>query len=266
MSFSVRAIFAVFSLVVAIQPLQAQEQSTTSLLTDVNGDGQVRILAFGDSLTYGVGDGIASGVYVETPTLTDGTKGYPMRVEVISGVLVDNNGSPGETFSIDGVSRLVRAVLGSSADIVVFMEGTNDSFLQINPTQYRILLQRVINVVKALGRKVVVLTLPPTCCLHDGREPYLNGYNFHIRDLANVNQVAIGDIDLAWYTSCVNKDECEFLNIPEGLHPNQLGYDVIAQVILAALADIDLFALDGASQLEAAFGLTPGSVLVKPLS
>ena len=57
---------------------------------------------------------------------------------------------------------------------------------------------------------------------------------------------------------------CEFFNIPEGLHPNALGYTAIAQAIAARLLEIDIFNEGGARELESRLGLAEGTIIVKP--
>ena len=53
-------------------------------------------------------------------------------------------------------------------------------------------------------------------------------------------------------------------NLPDGIHPNTRGYDAIAQTVLATLYGIDIFAAQGAADLEAALGLAAGTVIVRP--
>lgn len=239
----------------------AQENS---IATDVNGDGFVRILAFGDSITYGVGDGTRPGQTVDEIPVTDGTMGYPARIENLFGVIVDNRGFPGEEIAMGGAERFVRAVQNSTADLVILKEGANDSFRRLDRGTYSRLVQKMINVAHALGKEIVVATIPAACCNHDGRQPFTDSYSEVVRDLAFVNGLRFADIDRAWRTTCVNKEECELYNLPDGLHPNSVGYDVIAQTILSSLLGIDVFVPGGAALLEGALGLPPGSIIVKP--
>jgi hypothetical protein len=86
-----------------------------------------------------------------------------------------------------------------------------------------------------------------------------------VRQRAQLNGLQVTDLELTWDTTCKDPLRCELFNLPEGLHPNTTGYDVMAQAVTATLMGIDLFAPEGAAQLEAALGLQPGAVLVKPL-
>ena len=85
---------------------------------------------------------------------------------------------------------------------------------------------------------------------------------------AEMNQVAaehgirLADLDRAWKSTCDRLPECDLLS-SGGLHPNSQGYDVIAQVVLATLAGIDVFSPQGATELEKAYALPTGSVIVK---
>lgn len=235
-----------------------------SLLTDVNGDGTVRMIAFGDSITYGVGDGTVPGQVVSEAPRTDGHGGYCARVETTSGVLVDNSGVPGEELTIDGVERFPGVVGASPADIVILFEGSNDALHKTDANFFEQDYQRTVNVARFMGKVPVVVSLPPTCCDRAGRTPFIDALNTSIQNVAAANELRVADVAHAFQTTCSNPEECELLNLPEGLHPNSKGYDVISQVILAAVAGIDIFAPDGAKNLETAFNLPAGSVIVKP--
>lgn len=239
-------------------------QERESLLVDHNGDGVVSILAFGDSITFGVGDGIAPGTEVEVAPLTDGRGGYASRIEELYGISVENRGVPGEEIAVGGVQRIVPTVRSSNADVVVFLEGVNDSIFRLDRGEYSRLLQKVINVTRSLGKQIVLATLQMPCCNRAGREPFVASYSEVVRELGAINGLKVVELDRAWMTTCRNKEECELYNLPEGLHPNTLGYDVMSQTILATLLGIDIFAAEGAALLEGALGVPAGTVIVKP--
>ena len=237
-----------------------------SLLTDLTGDKNVTYLAFGDSLTSGVGDGIEPGKFVDSFDIIAKYVGggYPARVAALSGITVDNMGIPGENFLGGGVDRFPSALVASSADLVGIMEGSNDAIRMLEPSYYQRLMQRVVNVALASGRTPILMTIPPPCCNHDGLTPFVSNYNVEVRELASANQVPMVDLERAWATTCEDKEACELFNLPEGEHPNKRGYDVIAQTVLATLYGIDIFSVGGAKQLEDALGLSEGAIIVKP--
>lgn len=234
------------------------------VLSDRDGNGTIMMVAIGDSLTAGLGDGIAVGADVPVLQGNEFGEGYPGRLTRFLGVPVENEGIPGEDLSVGGISRFPSELNSSNADAVILFEGLNDSFAKENPPELGRIVQRAVNVAKVLGRNMVLATLPMPCCNHAGRESFIGAYSQEIRNVAAVNSLPVADIEKAWQTTCQNREECELFNLPEGLHPNKLGYDVIAQTIAASVLDIDIFAPDGAAKLAAAIGVPVTDIKVKP--
>jgi lysophospholipase L1-like esterase len=237
--------------------------TTAELLEDINNDGMVAITAFGDSITFGVGDGVAPGSFVEKAPVPPGPTGYPARIQNQLGVLVDNAGSPGELLTGGGVLRFPAAIQRSPSDLVLIMESTNDATFQRPPSAVSRALQQNINVAISLKKLPVLLTVPPPCCNRSGSRPITRQFNKIIREKAVLNELALADVERAWDNTCEGT-ACELYNLPEGLHPNTRGYTVIAQTVMATLLGIDIFAQDGPRTLESALGLEVGQVLVKP--
>ena len=232
-------------------------------LEDCNGDGIVSHIALGDSITFGVGDGTSVGDFVEEAPTTDGRAGYTSRVESLSGIDVQNRGIPGERLITEGIFRAPEAIGSSSADGVFILYGTNDAIFQEDRGDYRRALQRVINVARALGKKIILITLPPPCCDHDGVELFTNSYNGSVQGLASSNDIPLADVAGAWATTCNSLSECNLYNLPEGLHPNEKGYDVLAQMVTAAMYGVNLLAEGGAAELEEMLELPEGTIIVE---
>lgn len=207
------------------------------LAQDSEASGQKHILAFGDSITYGVGDGKNPGAYVEEIVEAGEPRGYPLRLSASSAAVVSNAGNPGEELLRGGMQRFPDLVVGTDVDTVIFMEGANDAVQRAGSTEYRAAVQRLINVTRAEGKTIVLNTLPPPTGLRGSLVPYTNLYSAIIRDLASVNNVALADIERKFATSCPDMTVCSLYNLPEGLHPNTAGYDAIAEVVKATLSD-----------------------------
>ena len=235
-----------------------------SLLEDLDGDGVTSIVAFGDSITSGVGDGISVGEFIEVAGQFGG--GYPSRVSNLLDVPVTNSGVPGEVATSGGVDRFLRVASTSSADIFIIMEGTNDAIFETSTSVFRDAIQSMVNATVALGKQPVVVTLIPPCCDRDGRQFFTNSYNQVLIDLAIENEIPLVDLETLWVNTCENQSECELLNIPEGLHPNSRGYDLVAHAVMATLLGIDLMVPGGAEELENALGLEEGTVFAQPQS
>jgi len=222
-----------------------------ALLVDRTGDGSIACLAFGDSITFGIGGSDEGG-------------GYPALLSSYVGVPVTNAGIPGERLLPEGVDRLPGAVAGSGADVVIVLEGSNDAPQVVSSESIKHGYQRAVNVIRTLGRQPVLGALLPTCCEHASLLPIVQSYGDVGRFVAAQNDIPVVDFYRAWMNTCGGAAECELFNIPEGLHPNDVGYEVMAQTAAAALLGIDIFSPGGAEALESALGLLPGDVIVKP--
>jgi lysophospholipase L1-like esterase len=206
------------------------------VLRDVTGDGQVEVLAFGDSITYGVGDGNNPGEYIPEIADSGSPRGYPKRVSATIGLPVSNAGVPGERLVRSGLERFPSLLVGSDIDTIVFMEGTNDAVFQTEGSQYRRAVQRVINVARAEGKSIVLATLPPPTSTRAALALFTNFYSSIVRDLGVINSVPVADVEQQFLSACADLNTCQLYNLPEGLHPNTAGYDAIAEVISATMA------------------------------
>lgn len=235
-----------------------------NLLVDTNEDEIISVVGFGDSISYGRGDGYEVGEFVDSPAIPGASEGYLKRVRELAGLATQNASDPGEFFTTDGILRFPSVVVNSSSDIVAILEGTNDTGIGVSSGDYRQELQKAINITKVTGKTPVLFTLLPPCCSRSGREPFTRDYSQMVRYVAGINNIKIADIERAWDSTCSSIASCHLYNIPDGLHPNTAGYDVIGQTFLATLYGIDIFSLEGASKLEEVLGLEEGAVSVIP--
>gem|GEM_PF-6864106 len=213
-----------------LNPLVAQEQEDEEPVDPFGG-----LLCFGDSLTFGVGDGTAAQEEVFLAPFPSVPAGFPVRVEQLLSTPVTNVGVPGEIFTSQGIFRFPSEVLSSSSKFVTILEGSNDAFVRANSLEYQIALQKAVNVSRALGKEPVLGTLPETCCQRAGLTLFTNGYSERVREVAFLNDTLLADVESYWKQSCPEPKECGLLNRPEGLHPNSDGYDFIAEVFAATI-------------------------------
>lgn len=104
-----------------------------------------RILAFGDSLTFGTG--------------APRGEGYPEVLAELTGLEVINAGIPGETSS-QGRERLPGALAEHRPDLVVLVHGGNDTLRRQPQTVTRANLEAMIRDIRAAGAEVVMLAVP----------------------------------------------------------------------------------------------------------
>jgi acyl-CoA thioesterase I len=167
-----------------------------------------RILAFGDSLTAGLG--------------LSPEAAFPARLEALlraDGIdaRVVNGGVSGET-TAGGVARLDWA-LGDHPDLVILELGANDALRGIDPALAYANLDKILARLKASGAKVLLtgMLAPPNW----GRE-YQQEFAAIFPKLADKYQVPL----YPFFLDGVATDPA--LNQPDGLHPNARGAQLIA--------------------------------------
>ena len=238
------------------------EYIENSLLYDRNGDGQLVVLGFGDSITRGVGDFIQPNQFADSVESPIGEAGYPLRVETVGGISVINGGKPGERLT-EALPRLVNMLNRYNPDIVIFAEGTNDAEDQEHDTRFFNYYQIAVNLISAYGAEPIIMTLVPSTEESSGALFFIQAFNFNIRRIANYNQLHMVDAYSAFDNTCL-LGSCDLLVRPEGLHPNKKGYDVLGENVLATLLGINLLTPDSAAILEDALCLPVGSIKTVP--
>jgi lysophospholipase L1-like esterase len=192
---------------------------------------QTVYVAFGDSITEGIGD---------DPTRSE--QGYPPRLEALlqaagNSAVVHNRGIEGET-TAEGISRINSVLTATPADVLLLMEGTNDIPLISNET-INFNLEEIGRRAALRGTTTVHATLFPR-----RRDAARDGDN-------NVTGQLSGLIrELAWRTNRKLADPFEvFFNTPgldtlyyppgDRFHPNAAGYDRMAELFFDILTDVD---------------------------
>jgi lysophospholipase L1-like esterase len=195
-------------------------------------------IAFGDSITYGIGD---------DPSRAQ--PGYPPRLQsllVTAGVnaTVINEGMPGEKTPdgltrIDGVLSMDHAKAG---DVLLLMEGTNDVTKSISMETTIFDLDAMAGKAEALGMSVVhatVIPRPPWAKV-DADNLLTEQLNGRIRNLAGVRGRKEADPNETFlnlpnlFSGFYSTDPTDFVG-----HPNAAGYDILARVFYNVIQGID---------------------------
>ncbi len=194
------------------------------------------ILSFGDSLTAGVTS------FCGMPGCGGTITGYPQRLEswlraryTTQAVAVQGAGSPGECASANGCNgtagkdRLPGTIAGIH-DLVVILEGVNDT--NAGPTDSFITdaLRAMIRTAKDAGKSVILSGLLPVKPNEDtgqykadpGR---IASMNIRLEALASAEGVPFVNMVAAFGSAF------QPLLSPDGLHPNDQGYQRMAEAI-----------------------------------
>ncbi|HWM90065.1 MAG TPA: GDSL-type esterase/lipase family protein [Thermoanaerobaculia bacterium] len=198
---------------------------------------QTAYIAFGDSITAGVGDDDAR---------TE--KGYPPRLEVLLqgaglNAVVENYGVPGED-TVQGLAR-INSVLNEAAlsgDVLVLMEGTNDISRKISIETTRQNLTTMARRAEDRGMTAIHATTIPRLpnAKFDAQNVTNTFLNQHIRDMAGRNGRGLADPFEVFSTTpdLFNRYYYQGNDDPVG-HPNAAGYDLMAQIFFDVIRNVD---------------------------
>jgi lysophospholipase L1-like esterase len=174
-------------------------------LVDIQCDGKVLVVTFGDSITQGF--------------LDPARLGYPGRLSrLLKNIEVANLGLRGEN-SYDGKLRAQRVLDNfPDADYIIIMEGTNDNFDETpDVKELKDNLIKIISYAKATGAKVLVGNLPAT--KRPFQREWVSNANVAIASLVNIDFYKLG-------TKIIGFD---------GLHPLGIGYEKMAELVKSRL-------------------------------
>lgn len=177
----------------------------------------IRIVALGDSLTAGYGvqphESFASKLEAALKA-----EGYDVRV--------DNAGVSGNTAE-QGLARLEQSIAGEPAPRLVIIElGANDMLRRIDPAIPRKHLATILTRLKE--RKIPVL-LTGIHKLSSNFVLFSDPYKAMYKDLADEYDVPLYPFFLKGVA--MNGQ----LNLPDGIHPNAKGIDVVVENILPSV-------------------------------
>ena len=165
------------------------------------------ILAFGDSLTEGVG--------------VTGEDSYPAALTMLAGTRVINAGISGET-TAEGLARLPAVLDRTRPDLMILLEGGNDILRNHDLAATRENLARMIEMAQSRGVDVLLVGVPEKKLFSDTAPLY--------GELAERYDLAFEDDVIA-----------RLLRDPEmksdSVHFNEAGYRILAKRLYQRLRD-----------------------------
>ena len=164
-----------------------------------------RVLAFGDSLTYGVG--------------ASQGQDYPSQLALISGFEVINAGVSGETTS-EGKQRLAQLLTRHNPELLILLEGGND-FLRNQPlAATKANLAQMIEAAQAKQIPVVLVAVPQKSLFLSPAPIYA--------ELAEQYQLVLVEDALSRLLTSPSKKS-------DAIHLNDAGYLALAEAIYQAI-------------------------------
>lgn len=193
-----------------------------------------RFVAFGDSLTAGF-IAVSPSALVPSPP-----QAYPFKLETRlreryydqPDIVVVNEGRNGE-WAQDGPFRIVSVLGEWRPEALLLMQGANDlSALGFGAVSLALEgLENILRDARARGATVFLATLPPQVPgsrLGVAAGTLLDEFNDGVRRLAARQNVPLVDVHAAF------RGDLSLLSA-DGLHPNEAGYERIAEAFLDAI-------------------------------
>jgi acyl-CoA thioesterase-1 len=163
------------------------------------------VLAFGDSLTFGIGANTG--------------ESYPARLEALIGRKVVASGVPGEV-SAAGLARLSSELEEAKPQLVILCHGGNDLLRKLDEAQAANNLRAMVRLAKAQGAQVVLIGVPKP-----GLLPSPAGF---YEDIAK-------EFRLPYDGTTLRKILTDNALKSDLVHPNAAGYAWLAQAVAALL-------------------------------
>lgn len=181
-------------------------------------DTRPRIVAFGDSLTAGLG--------------VSRDEAYPAQLQRRLDQLdyryrVINAGVSGETTA--GGLRRIPWVLGSKPDVVILELGGNDGLRGLSLEQTTHNLSRIIEQLRQAGTTIILagMKLPPNY-----GQDYIRGFEAIYPNLAKRYDLALIPFFLEGVAAS------PVLNQTDGIHPTREGYRIVVEQVLTVLGPV----------------------------
>jgi len=165
------------------------------------------ILAFGDSLTAGVG--------------VNKKNSYPTVLANLTGLEVINAGISGET-TAEGLLRLPQAIEEYSPSLMILLEGGNDILRNADDNQIKNNLEKMIQIAQHEGIQVVLIGVPEKSLFSNSAALY--------SELAE-------EYDLVFDSSLIGGLMRSPSKKSDAVHFNKQGYSFMAQEIHVLLSE-----------------------------
>jgi lysophospholipase L1-like esterase len=191
-------------------------------------------LAFGDSITYGMGSS------------SDGPDtGYPKLLEeklksLYRGPIKSiNRGNPGET-TYGGAKRFEQEVIANNPNLILLMEGTNDEYFGIPYDDTENNLRSMVEIALYYGKKIIIGTIPPVISNsyvnRSDQEARIEAFNPRIYTIAEDYGIPVAQV----FESITSVPDWENLLMDQlsANHPNDAGYEVVRDAFCAPIVEL----------------------------
>ena len=164
-----------------------------------------------------------------TSTNTVQSKPWPYMVSEACGTEPADYGIGGaQVYGNDWLSLYTNRNQVSGYDVVLVCAGTNDFGAEVSEANFKSAYADVLTALKANNTRVIAIT-PPSRQTNSPNQDgiYLSEYAQYIKDVAAIANVNVIDLFALTESSTVFR-----ANLPDGIHPNEIGQKIIADFVL----------------------------------
>ena len=183
-----------------------------------------RIAVMGDSIVQGrVRKNVADA------TNTVHSKPWPYMVAESCGTEPADYGIGGaQVYGDEWLSLYTNRNVITGYDVVFVCAGTNDFGAEVTETDFKTAYSDVLTALKANNTQVIAVT-PTSRQTNSPNEDgvYLSAYAQYVKDVAEAADVDVIDLFTLTESNTVFR-----ANLPDGLHPNEIGQKIIADLVL----------------------------------
>jgi acyl-CoA thioesterase-1 len=188
---------------------------------------KVSIVVLGDSLSSGwmVGRG-----YVDV--LRDWLQeNYPDTT-----IQVFNQGVPGD-IACGGMRRLHKDVFPFHPDCVLVQFGINDAFQGVSADVFQQRISSIIEQVKENNQAEILLVTSVYFCMYEQYNQQIAMFYSILNECARIYDISVANVHEYWKMKIQSGMDCFSLVQPDGVHPTEIGYQLMAEAIIPFFAN-----------------------------
>ena len=181
---------------------------------------EVKIVALGDSLTYGW---MAERGFLDYLKVMLNKKYPGSKFKII------NRGIPGDTAK-DGLRRVDSDVIRLLPDLVLIQFALNDAYTDFSPDDFQKNIESIILKVKEKTDSEIAL-LTSVALLNPGENRIAREFYRRIHECGERFNLPVVFVDEYWENKIASGIKHTTLVQSDGIHPNEKGYELMAEAV-----------------------------------
>lgn len=192
----------------------------TNIIEKLNSGAEVKIAALGDSLTYG---------WMTQHGYLDFLKQMLNKKYPGSNFSILNRGIPGDTAK-DGLRRVESDVIRLSPDLVLVQFALNDAYTDFSPEDFQRNIESIVLKIKEKTSADIVL-LTSVALLNPDENRIARMFYGKLHECGERHNIPVVSVDEYWENKIASGIKHSSLVQTDGIHPNEKGYELMAEAV-----------------------------------